>query len=62
MNCTKLSSITIPPSIISIDDSAFWGAPLSTLTVYCEENSNIHTYCVKNDIHFEFVSFDEPAM
>lgn len=59
MNCSGLTSITIPPSVISIDDATFWGSPISTMTVYCEENSYAHNYCIQNDIHFEFVNFDE---
>ncbi len=49
--CTNLERVVIPDSIVELGWGLFDGCE-ETVTVYCEEGSLVHEYCVRNGIKF----------
>lgn len=49
-DCTSLKSVTIPRTTTSIATNAFRNC--SDVTIYCYENSYVHTYAVDNNIPY----------
>ena len=50
MNCSSLTSITIPDSVTSIDDTAFSGC--ENLTITASEGSYAHQFAQEHGIPF----------
>lgn len=53
--CSSLEKVIIPSSVTELGWGLFDGCE-TTVTVYCEEGSAIHTYCQNNNIHCESLS------
>ena len=54
--CNCLKSVTIPDSVISIDDNAFYRCVI--LTIYGYENTCAEEYAKENDIPFVYIDGD----
>ena len=48
--CTSLEKVVIPSSVKELGWGLFDGCE-GTVTVYCDENSMIYNYCIRNGIH-----------
>lgn len=54
-NCLNLERITIPSSVKELGWGLFDGCE-ERVSVYCDENSPVEEYCIRNGIHFEHVT------